>query len=1169
MSARPPVPDRPVVPDKTKADQRRAADPRAAAGVTANAGSGKTKVLVDRVLRLLLDGADPARILCLTFTRAAAATMQNRVFAALSAWVTLGEADLAAALETLTGTPPSRRHMRRARQLFARAVETPGGLRIETIHAFCERILHVFPFEANVPARFSVLDEPASQALKQAARREVFTAAMLGSDPVAAASLTRLARLTGGEDGLVDNLDAAIAYLRADGGLARPDLRDARLRSAARHLGLPSGADAESLTRAILDEGLLAGDWKPLADVLRASPNKTDQALAERLAAAAAASGPARLAAYRAAFLTAGGEGKAFSDKTFVTTKVADAVAQALREERDRVAGLVDHLRIALTHARTRDLFTLADRVLAAMTRAKRARAQMDFDDLIRRTASLLARADAAWVLYKLDAGIDHILVDEAQDNSPVQWAILERLVAEFVAGKGSREGRRPRTMFAVGDPKQSIYGFQGAAPALFEETLGRWKTACKAMGEGGPGETLAYHPVTLTLSFRSAPTVLGAVDAVFAQPEAAAGLTFAPGERPPPHQSAWPGLPGRVEVWDLIRPAARPDPDAWALPVDEPEATAPSVATAERVADVVQRLVTTGDGFSPPVPPGEILILARKRGPAFEATLRALKDRGVPVAGADRIELATHIAVEDAIAAARATLLPQDDLTLATALVSPLGPLDQDGLMALAAGREEEVSLLAAIEAAGAAGDPHAVACLARLAQWQAIAGEGPMRFFTRLLGPLGGRRALVSRLGPEAGDALDGLMQRVVTADRAEPASLAGFLARFGATSETLKRDMDGKAREVRLMTVHGAKGLEADVVILLDGSETPDGRHAPRLVPITVPEKGTTPLWFPRKADQPAALAPALADIAAAADGEHNRLLYVAMTRARRRLIVAPFMGGASKEPSSAAWHRRIRAGLDASDLPMRVETDPLGFAVSAWGEAEAGTRADIAPAPEPMALRPGWLDRACAPEPEPAPPVRPSGALGAAEQPNRPGDGPVALERRLRGTLVHALIEQLPAVPEIRRIDTARAYLAARGARLPVATRETLIADALAILGHPGLAPLFGPDGRAEVPVSGTIPLGPDGRPVAVSGQIDRLAWTRDAIHLIDMKTSSRPPAALDDAPESHVAQIAIYAALLSAMAPGKPVLAALVYTAGPTILPVPEPVWRKALARIEA
>lgn len=310
MSARPPLPDQPVVPDKTRADQRQAADPRAAAGVTANAGSGKTKVLVDRVLRLLLDGADPARILCLTFTRAAAATMQNRVFAALSVWVTLGEADLAAALETLTGTPPSRRHMRRARQLFARAVETPGGLRIETIHAFCERILHVFPFEANVPARFSVLDEPASQALKQAARREVFTAAMLGSDPLAAASLTRLARLTGGEDGLVDNLDAAIAYLRADGGLARPDLRDARLRSAARHLGLPSGADAESLTRAILDEGLLAGDWKPIADVLRASPNKTDQALAERLAAAAAAaaSGPARLAAYRAAFLTAGGE---------------------------------------------------------------------------------------------------------------------------------------------------------------------------------------------------------------------------------------------------------------------------------------------------------------------------------------------------------------------------------------------------------------------------------------------------------------------------------------------------------------------------------------------------------------------------------------------------------------------------------------------------------------------------------------------------------------------------------------------------------------------------------------------------------------------------------------------------------------------------------------------
>ncbi|WP_284246688.1 UvrD-helicase domain-containing protein, partial [Methylobacterium haplocladii] len=539
-----------VVDPQTQAAQRRAADPRVSAWVSANAGAGKTKVLTDRVLRLLLDGAPPGRILCLTFTKAAAANMSIRVFQRLGRWVTLDDDALTAELVELTGERPSRKNLSLARRLFARAVETPGGLKIETLHALCERLLHMFPFEANVPARFEVLDEDQTREAFAAETDGVLADAVLGGHPDLRTALDVVGPEAAG-DALREALRGAMrkrAFF-ADGGRTL----DAGLADLSRALGLAAGETVATIEDRILSGGLV-GD-ADLAGRLRTG-KATDDRIAAGLIAAANAPDPAQaLEAYRAVFFTDDDKPR----KSLGTKGVPEDARQTLADEQDRLIPLFDRLRAARTHARTSALFTLAAEIHHRVEARKARLGALDFDDLIHKTVDLLRRVDATWVLYKLDRGIDHVLVDEAQDTNPEQWEILRRITAEFAAGEGSREILRTR--FAVGDPKQSIYSFQGAEPREFEETRRDWRRAADEAA-------LPFADVGLTLSFRSAAGVLRAVDAVFAVPEHYEGLSFDDAATGTVHGSARGTAPGSVEIWPIAEPADEPEPDAWAAPV-------------------------------------------------------------------------------------------------------------------------------------------------------------------------------------------------------------------------------------------------------------------------------------------------------------------------------------------------------------------------------------------------------------------------------------------------------------------------------------------------------------------------------------------------------------------------------------------------------------------------
>jgi ATP-dependent helicase/nuclease subunit A len=1126
-----------VVDEATKIAQRRAADPRASAWVSANAGAGKTKVLSDRVLRLLLAGAPPGRILCLTFTKAAAANMAIRIFERLGAWVALNEGSLAAELAELEGAAPSPDHVRQARRLFARAVETPGGLKIETIHAFCERLLHLVPFEANVPARFSVLDEAQVEEAIAEATKTVVAEAANEASPELADAFGRISLEAGGE-GLAAVIAAAVKAIKC--GRLPGDLATciARLRTT---LGLLPHESAAGIERAMVADGLGPGELGGIADALRATSSSQDRDLADAIGSFLAAEGPAdRLRRYRCLFFTEGGAGGARARMT--TKAVPQAVRDGLAAEQERLVRLCRRLKSAEAVERTRALYTLAAAIVKRVEVQKQRTGALDFDDLIAKTLALLSRGDGAWVLYKLDRGIDHVLIDEAQDTNPDQWAILRHVTEDFWAGSGAR-ARQVRTLFAVGDPKQSIYGFQGAAPREFEESRTFWRRRALAA-------ELAFEDVRLTLSFRSAKAVLSAVDATFGVWAHFKGLSFEDGAVGTTHESARPHAPGLVELWPTEEPQPYEEPEAWTLPVDEPERHAPPILLAAKVAKAVKTWTTEGDEAGRVWSAGDILVLVRKRGAAFEAVIRALKSAGVPVAGADRIDVGRHIAVLDLIAAGRAALLADDDLTLATALKSPLVGFTDEDLIRIAAPRDEAASLNEALHRAAGAGDEAAARGCAALRAWRELAREhGPFGFFASLLGPLEGRRKLVARLGTEAGDAIDAFLCFAHGAEALETPSLATFLSRFESASHEVKRDLDAARDEVRVMTVHGAKGLEAPIVIVIDGCDVLG--QDPPLVPLRL--AGTNaelPVWSPgRKYDPPEMLA-AREAMHERGREEHNRLLYVAMTRAKDRLVIAPYRG--RRDAPEEAWCEMVRRSLakDVGGLaPAEARCGPIVWRDgNPWPQAVA-----VAPAgPAPVSDLPAWLTRPVVPDPEPAPALRPSYAV-----PHRPAGRPAgaaASAARLRGTLVHALLEKLPGLSPEKRRDAAEAYVRARAPRLGAAERSVIVANAARVLEQEELKPLFGPGSRAEAAIAGTLLVGAAERPV--SGRIDRLAVLEHEVLAADFKSDARVPAPGEPAPEAYAAQLALYRRLLQEIYPGRRIRPFLIWTAGPLIQELP-------------
>ena len=1139
-----------TIPPPVRDAQARASDPAASAFVSANAGSGKTHVLVQRVIRLLLAGVPPEKILCLTFTKAAAANMAERVFKTLGHWVTLDDDALDAAIRDAGITHPTVPLRKSARELFASALETPGGLKVQTIHALCTRLLQQFPFEANVPARFTVLDDRDQTEMMERASLAVMLDA--SRTPESAIGRALLAAMANAADVTFKDV-VREACLSRDHFMAWTDAAgsaEAAVAQVSALLGVTANESIEDVEREIVDgPNLPRSRWEEIARALETGA-KTERDNADRLRVALPAAGAAQVDEYLCVFLTD-------TDRTprkLVLTKnfVRDnpAIGSRFDAEASRLGPLIEKRRAVTTRDRTEALLHIAIAVAANYRREKAERGLLDYDDLIDKTLALLASGASGWVHYKLDRGVDHVLIDEAQDTSPRQWDIIAHIISEFTAGAGAREGVM-RTVFAVGDEKQSIFSFQGAAPREFDAR--RWELKKKF-----EDAELRFESIPLTYSFRSGQAILKSVDHVF-RDEAIYRSIHA--EKAYPLHEALPDAgPSQIDLWELSVADEKQDIEGWRAPFDGVPLTSAEVKLSKRIQSEIGRLVAgvtmTGRlGNRRRLAYGDVLVLVRRRGNLFDAVIQALKHAGIPVAGADRLKLTEHIAIIDLMNLADALLLPQDDLALAVALKSPLFNLTEDELFTLAWNRKG--SLRDALTAQAAESGRFRGA-LDRFAECERrFRTETPFAFYAWLLGADNGRARILRRLGHEANDALDEFLELALSYEKKAPASLQGFMAWLRAADTEVKRDMEISRNEVRVMTVHGAKGLEAPVVIMADTTTSPSDTQRLRLIHLPQGNGGKVVVWAGRKADDPPCVANARNAMLEETEHEYRRLLYVAMTRAADRLIVAGCMPGNRNSVREDSWYDLIKRGLANSDLVF--DEIPAGDGVvksyRRAGDAtpETGTTLDAAASTHPSL--PEWLHTSATPEQIIDRRLRPSDSGIDEGKTFRTGES-LALRARalLRGTLVHRLLQSLPDIATARRRDAALGYLARNAGHWTAGDREALAAEVLALIEDPRFAAVFAVGSRAEVAIAGWLDR-PGRPPALVSGQVDRLVVTPAEVLIVDYKTNHASPQLVAEAPGAYVRQLALYRAVLRKLYPLLPVRAALLWTETPDMMEI--------------
>ena len=1137
--------------------QREAVDPRDSVWLSASAGTGKTQVLSARVLRLLLEeGSDPSAILCLTFTKAGAAEMAVRVNEVLARWVRMGDGDLGRELSHI-GAPVTLQTRDRARSLFAKVLDCPGGgLRIDTIHAFAQWLLGAFPGEAEILPGTRAMEDRERALLSD----EVLSELVAGADAATLAAIREMS-IRKGPDGVRKWLMRCAETLELWQGPAgwQPPMRE----RVCGLLGLASDESEESLATLCNDETF------PIASLARALAANRSWGSKSGLETAASIE----------QWLALGAEGRLNGLESFfgtlLTKEGAPKFLANLVKHHEGYGDLVGEVVAAITAIRERRALIALVEFLAPQLEvgrrfallwdeAKTREGLVDFDDLIRRAASLLSnKAMADWIRYKLDRQFDHILIDEAQDTNEAQWRIIDALTDDFFSGEGAR-GARIRTIFTVGDTKQAIFGFQGTSPKNFMAARDRVAERMRGLSQGASElrerrAARELRKLDLGQSFRTADIVLQFVDRALA---AIGPANFGLPEAPPHAGEQRPGL---VAQWNLVidgSAAAEEDGEergsSWLSRHDR--------MLADKIALQVKRWL--GDEGFPLVKgksprragPGDVLVLVRKRRELAALIVARLYAHGVPVAGVDRLRLGAPLAVQDLMAALRFAVQPLDDLNLACLLVSPLGGWTQDQLLRHGYRQTENRRPLWHHLRDGS--DPLVATTVETLRAIMRRADfDSPQALLHWILtGPMDGRRRLVARLGREANDPIDEMLNAANAYASAHVASLQGFIRWFDAGEGELKREGATGHDQVRVMTVHGSKGLQAPIVILADtaigpdppdeldideiGADGPSGRRVP--VPGLPKDQRVGPL----AAAHEAATAEAMA--------EHWRLLYVAMTRAEEALFIAGSLGARQAKKGLAhedSWYARL--------LPL-FEGDPVEDDI--WGaRREWGALAPVPPVAagetETVVEAPAWIERAAPEEPRPPRPLAPSG-LGEAEGSDPPLPPNVSAAAAQRGVLIHALLERLPAIAPGERESRAASWLARQAPELPEEDRAEMLARALAVLDHADFAELFGPDALAEVPLAATV------AGQVIAGTADRLLVTERAVTVLDFKTARRPPDSLDEVPEPALRQMAAYVAALEAIFPGREVRAAVLYTQTPRLIALPPELMAAYKARFD-
>ncbi len=1099
--------------------QYQASSPHTSVWVSASAGSGKTKVLIDRVLNLLLAGVAPEGILCLTFTKAAAAEMENRLYERLGQWTTLSETDLSVQISPLLNRQPKPEELTLAKQLFARAIDTPGGLQIQTIHGFCQSLLKRFPLESGLSPHFTVIDEKKSLELLQDAQSTLL------QDPHLTSTLGHLGQVLSPQ--LFTQLNLMIVEQRTAFQRLPETLRE-------KYEGIFSlnlETDPAHLIQQFHDHTPHSQIKTAAASLAEGS--KTDQARGQALHSWIAAEDPVKCyAIYASCFLTSKGEPRQKLITAALNTQ-HPGILPVLEAEVERILYLNEKLATLNIAKNSYHLARFGQALVQLYEERKREIAALDYRDLILKASHLLRDASCAtWVLYKLDGGIDHILIDEAQDTSPDQWQVITALCEEFFSHTDDQ-----RTLFVVGDDKQSIYSFQGADPKTFSQMQDLFTQRSKSIEKN-------WQAIELDVSFRSTPEVLQAVDAIFQTDSIRQGVSRTVVKHHP-HRSL---SPGHVELWPLVEPHEKDELDVWPFPQVGRDQLPSPTRLAQLLAQQISSWLKSGKVVQGhPLEPGDIMILVRKRSAFVDQIIRALKKLEVPVAGIDRMVLLDQLPVMDLLKLAEFSLLPQDDLTLATVLKGPLFNLTEEDLFCLAHNREKR-SLWESLQS-----HSHFLSTITQLENLIELSRTlTPYQFFSAILGPMQGRKLWQRRMGPEALDPLDELLNLSLAFEKDHTPSLQLFLQWVHQGETQLKRDLD-QSNEVRIMTVHGSKGLQAPVVILPDTTQVPKDTApflwADDLCVLMPPKDGDISLTRSLRAPQQTTQ-----------DEEYRRLLYVALTRAEDQLYICGWKNNTHDLPENC-WYELARQGLAACTQVQDFDFTPLledegwsgeGYVLASPVVATLENEGQIHDSTIITEL-PSWLTQPLAPDPTPSQPLTPS-QLGGTQTLLALTPDPQGLGLK-RGRIVHKLLEILPQLSPKKWQEGCEHYLEHQ--TLPSGEKYKITQDCLEILNQ--YPALFTPDSQAEVPIIGLVGN------YSLSGQIDRLVVTDTAVHVIDYKTNAAPPVSIQQTPEAYIRQLAAYKAALMPLYPDREIFCSLLWTTLPRLDTIPNDLMKPYLA----
>ncbi|MCY4303770.1 MAG: double-strand break repair helicase AddA [Aestuariivita sp.] len=1091
--------------------QLKASNPNVSTWLAANAGSGKTRVLTDRVARLLLNGVQPQKILCLTYTKAAANEMQNRLFARLGGWAMLSDDALRSALSELgVDDTLDIKRLKNARTLFARAVETPGGLKIQTVHSFCAAVLRQFPLEAGVSPNFVEMEERATKLL----RAEIIENLAESKD---ASLVAQVARHPGGED--LDQITSAISGYRQKFNLkfSKPDIYQL--------FGLNEDFNSQDI-----EVNLFHGDERKLLHTLievMSEGTITDKKNAEKLSSIRELNIDA-CPILESVFLTGAQASDPFSAKIDkVPTKKTLALFrhnEALRKFMRRIED-ARQKRVALQSAEmTFDLHQFAGVFLVEYEKQKMLRGWLDFDDLIFRCQMLLNDPNVSqWVLFRLDGGINHILIDEAQDTSPEQWNVIERLSDEFTSGQGAHDDLQ-RSIFVVGDKKQSIYSFQGADPSGFDKMKKHFHDRLSASGQ-------LLQDCALEYSFRSAPAVLSFIDVLF---QDNTSIEF----KEQAHKAFKELLPGRVDIWPCIEVNDERKETQWYDPIDHVGEKHHTVMLAEEIAKNIkemidgQTLIPTDDGARP-VNAGDFLILVQRRSVLFSEIIRACKGQALPIAGADRLKVGMELAVKDIAAVLSFLAIPDDNLSLAAALRSPLFGLSEKDLFEVAHKRPDYSSLWQELKNNE---DKFSKVVHVLKDLRDKVDFLRPYDLIERLLTRHQGRKNLIGRLGQEAEDGINALLAQALAYERTEIPSLTGFLFWMETDDLEIKRQIDGARNMVRVMTVHGAKGLESPIVILPDTNKRSFGKRAPLILIEDIP------VWRVAKTVAPENILNAIDNENDREEAERLRLLYVAASRAEKWLIVAAAGELDTKEERS--WYQQLKKAISQTDAVrhdfslgngLRLESGEWLNLVAMKTKEEISYFEklpefffNIAPTvdSESDRLLPSGLggEKAL------------SGDLGIDKQD--------AMEH---GTSIHALLEILPTLPREKWYQAANRILNLDSEE----AMNLLFSEVRGVLENPDLIDLFGKSTFAEVPITAECGA------ARLYGIIDRLVVKKESILAVDYKTNTQIPGSPEQVPNGLLRQMAAYTHALSQVYPDRLIETAILWTKTATLMMLPK------------